>query len=99
LPIYAERPAGRPRRLDLQILDATVALGEPADLQLERLGVVRIETSHDADARDALRPTALHVYRPSVALNRLARARTLFLKLDICFLVRSVLNFSVIFRD
>src|SRR5262249_19789264 len=88
-----------PRRLDLQILDAPVALGEPAEFQLERLGVVRIEASHDPDARDAFRPPAPHGYRPIVALNRLARARTLFLKLDICFLVRSVLNFSVIFRD
>jgi len=54
---------------------------------------------HDPDVIDAFGPLALDPYLPTVALNLLARDRTLFLKLANCFLVRSLLNLSVIFRD
>jgi hypothetical protein len=51
----------RSRRLDLEVFDSIVAFRETANLELERLGVVRIEIANDLDPIDAFPPLALHV--------------------------------------
>jgi len=101
---YTEAPARlRACRLDLQVFDFDRNVRETANLELERLGVVRIQIAHDPNPIDAFPALALHV--PSRVLPADRRLESLRERPDalpefaICLRVMSVLNFSVILRS